>query len=280
MNSTSAAQDSEFGHRGPADEHRHAAGDAAPDDVLGGAPLEQHRVEADVQDDGAQRQGGGQPVDQQPQPERGQHAEHDAEPQGGRRRDRPRHQRAVLGAVHHLVDVAVEVAVQRVGRGGRERAADQGGDDQPQGRDASLGEEHRRERGDQQQLDDARLGQGDVVTDRLADVRGCGCRRLGARLQSGHGVLWCGAGGASLGVGPGAHGRPESTAAPAGGLALDSMRLRSPHGDRLDPVVINAGAPAGRPRSERPGADPAPHKGVVKSRDRPDLHPGGADPYP
>ena len=44
-----------------------------------------------------------------------------------------------------------------------ERATDEGGHDQPQRRDAALGEEHRRERGDQQQLDDAGLGQRDVA---------------------------------------------------------------------------------------------------------------------
>ena len=57
MNSTSADHDSESGDRRPADEHRHAAGHAAPDDVLRGAPLEQHRVEADVEDDRADATG-------------------------------------------------------------------------------------------------------------------------------------------------------------------------------------------------------------------------------
>ena len=142
------------------------------------------------------------------------------------------------------------------------------------------GEEHRRERGDQQQLDDARLGQGDVVP---RSSRECPRVRLpmtrcAAPERSRCPLVRCGRGESRSRTGcPWAY---RVYRCGPGGLALDSMRLRSLHGDRLDPVVINAGAPAGRPRSERPGADPAPHKGVVKSRDRPDLHPGGADPFP
>ena len=44
------------GHRGPADQGREAAGQPAPDDVLGGPPLEQHRVAEDVERVGGQRQ--------------------------------------------------------------------------------------------------------------------------------------------------------------------------------------------------------------------------------
>jgi protoheme IX farnesyltransferase len=35
-------------HRGPGDQHRHAAGDPAPDDVLAGPPLEDDRVEVSM----------------------------------------------------------------------------------------------------------------------------------------------------------------------------------------------------------------------------------------
>ena len=66
----------------------------------------------------------------------------------------------LLGAVHHLVDVAVEVAVQRVRATGGQRPADQGGRDQPPGRDAALGQQHRGDGGHEEQLDDAGLGQG------------------------------------------------------------------------------------------------------------------------
>ena len=44
-NITSAGQLDGAGDRGPADDHRHAARRAAPDDVLRGAPLQQQRVD-------------------------------------------------------------------------------------------------------------------------------------------------------------------------------------------------------------------------------------------
>ena len=68
-------------------------------------------------------------------------------------------------ALHHRVDVGVHHAVQRVGAAGGQGAADQGGQHQPDRRHRPLGGEHRRNGGDQQQFDDARLGQRDVGAD-------------------------------------------------------------------------------------------------------------------
>ena len=67
--------------------------------------------------------------------------------------------------MHELVDVTVEVAVEHVRRRRRKRATDQGGDDEPRVRNAALREKHDREGRDEQKLDDARLGERDVVTD-------------------------------------------------------------------------------------------------------------------
>ena len=69
----------------PADEYRHTACGASPHDVLGGAALEHHRVQADVEHDGSQGQRGGQPVHQQPEPQRRGHGQHRAKTQRGRR---------------------------------------------------------------------------------------------------------------------------------------------------------------------------------------------------
>ena len=151
------------GDGGPADEHRHTAGNTAPHDVLGGAALEQHRVEADIQHDRTQGQRGGQPVDQEPEPQRRSQDQHGAEAKCGRRRDHTGDQRTVLGPVHELVDVAVQITVERVGGSSRQGATDKGRHDQPQRRQPTLRQEHRRERRDQEQLDDARLGQRDIV---------------------------------------------------------------------------------------------------------------------
>jgi hypothetical protein len=77
-------------------------------------------------------------------------------------------QRPARGASHHLVDVAVEVAVERVRRAGRQRAADQYHGHQPQlaqrtdAPRAAGREQHRRDGGDQQQFDDPRLGERQV----------------------------------------------------------------------------------------------------------------------
>src|SRR6185312_9318789 len=146
------------GHRGPADEHRHAAGGAAPDDVLRGPALEHQRVDQDVEEDRDGGQHGRQPAGAEHDRDRDR-AERDAEDERGPRRDRVPGQRAGHRAPHHRVDVPVEVAVQRVGAAGGQRAADHGRQHGGQRRQPAGGQDHRRQRRDQQQLDDARLGQ-------------------------------------------------------------------------------------------------------------------------
>ena len=99
-----------------------------------------------------------------------------------RRHDLALRERAAVRAAHQLVAVALDPAVDRVGAARRERAADDDRErsDQPDGH-AALGEEHRRHRGDEQQLDDARLGQPDVRADRrdagrtAASTESAGC---------------------------------------------------------------------------------------------------------
>ena len=121
------------GDRRPADQCGEAAGEAAPDDVLGGAALEQHRVDDEVERLGQQRQPGRQRVDPHHQHHRCQHAEHDAEHRRRERRDDVTRQRPAAGPPHLLVDVAVVDAVERGRRPGRQRAADDRRDDQSEG---------------------------------------------------------------------------------------------------------------------------------------------------
>jgi hypothetical protein len=80
-------------------------------------------------------------------------------------------QRAATGAAHLLVDVAVVDAVEGVGTAGGQGPADDGGDHEPQRRHATLGEEHHRDRGEEQELDHPRLGETDVGTHDVADAR-------------------------------------------------------------------------------------------------------------
>ena len=102
-------------------------------------------------------------------------------------------QRAARGALHDRVDVAVEVAVDGVRAARGQRAAGQGDQDEPEGRHAVLGEQHGRHRGDQEQLDDPRLGQRDQRADHHArraaaarTVSECPRRTRGDRCWRGH----------------------------------------------------------------------------------------------
>ena len=175
------AQAQRPGHRGPADQHRQRAADPAPHRVLRRGPLEPQRVDEVVVGDRGGGEAGGQPVG-----ERGHQGQRDAgqdqpENERGARRDGVRGQRAARGTPHHLVDVAVEVAVDGIGRTGGERAAEQYHQGQHQRGEPVLRQEHRGDGGDQEQLDDARLGQRDVRADHAA-----GPGPLRGRHESGH----------------------------------------------------------------------------------------------
>ena len=106
-----------------------------------------------------------------------------------------RDQRTALRAPHDRVDVAVDVAVQRVRAGGRQRSADESDQDQPHRRQASVGQHHRRQRRDEQQLDDAGLGEqeqapGDEPRPATARPVGLACACL-RRARRGHARLQC-----------------------------------------------------------------------------------------
>ncbi len=150
------------GHRRPADEHGDAARGAAPDDVLGGPPLEQHRVDQHVERDRHPGQHSGQHVHGHAQQQHRQRAEHQPEDERGPRRDLPDDQRPTTGAHHEGVDVTVVDLVDHVGAGRSHGAAEQGEQHGRQRRHATRCEEHHRDGRDQQQLDDPGLGQRQV----------------------------------------------------------------------------------------------------------------------
>ena len=121
------------GDRRPADEHGHAAGDAAPHDVLRRAALEDEAVEDDVEQDRAERQRRGEPVREEPEPGDGCRAEGVREHERLAVGELAGDERATLGALHDAVDVAVDVAVERA-RGARAHgAADERGDERARG---------------------------------------------------------------------------------------------------------------------------------------------------
>ncbi len=155
------------GHGGPADQHGEASRRAADDDVRRGPPFQAERVDEYVEQDRSGGQGRRHPVDGQPEQRRGGNPEHCArgERLSGPDRGRPADQCPVGGPPHHRVDVAVEVAVDRVRAPGGQRTSGQRDRDQQRRRQAAAGQQHRRERGDQQQFDDPGLGQSEQGPD-------------------------------------------------------------------------------------------------------------------
>ena len=113
-----------------------------------------------------------------------QHPERDPEDEPVKGLDPP-HQGAGAGAGHSCVAVPLQVVVDGPGAAGGEIAAEHGEDDRGQGRAGRVGDEHRRNRGHQQQRDDPRLGQGQVV----APARRAGGARRAPPPAQGHGAV-------------------------------------------------------------------------------------------
>jgi hypothetical protein len=160
-----------------------AGSGAADHDVGRAAPLEQKRVHEDVEQDGRVGERGRQPVGHQAEQQGRPGAERDTPGQGLPRLDRAvavDHQRAPRGPLHERVDVAVDVAVDRVRTARGQRAADQRDQDELEGRQTALGEQHGRDRGDQEQFDDARLGQRDQGAEHHARLAAAARRARGA----------------------------------------------------------------------------------------------------
>ena len=166
------------GDRGPTDDRRQRAGRAADDDVLRGRPLEHDRVDDDVEGDRQQGQEGGHEVDEPGHHDERDRAEDDPEDDRPLGLDLVGRQRPAAGPDHELVDVAVEVAVDRVRAASGQRAADERPQDEPapladpEARHVAGGEDHRRDGRDEEELDDPRLGQRDVGPQRVARGRG------------------------------------------------------------------------------------------------------------
>ncbi len=219
------------GHRRPADDRRERARSAPDHDVLGRGALQDHRVDDDVEGDGQQRQEGRDEVHEVGKQGDRDDPQHDPEDDRLLGLDRLRRERPAPGPRHEEVDVAIEVLVDRVGAPGGQRPADEGPDDEPYPVDpvdageVAGGQDHRRDGGDEEQLDDPGLRQGNVgahrVTDAARRLRPGDDDRLGPR-PGGRDRF---GGGGQNGLGPGPGGR--------GPGVLDSLAAPSPRaGDR------------------------------------------------
>ena len=113
MNRMTGAQVSDPVTRRPADEHGHAAGRAAPDDVLRGAALEPQRVDEHVEEDrdDAESAAASQ-LTRNPSPRSTATPSDPREHQGLAVGQLAGDERAGAGPLHQAVDVAVDVAVE------------------------------------------------------------------------------------------------------------------------------------------------------------------------
>jgi hypothetical protein len=163
------------------------------------------RVDHVVVEDRRRGQHGRQPVAEDTHQGDRDHREGQPEDQYGPGRDAVGRQRAPLGAPHELVDIAVDVAVQGARRAAREGSADQHHGECAQVGPATGGQHHRRHRGDQQQLDDLRLGQREVGAQ---DDQGISARFRALRLRGA--LLNAGRPSRDGTLGDHAHGQPPS----------------------------------------------------------------------
>ncbi len=151
------------GHGRPAHQRRKRAGGAADHDVLRARPLEPDGVDEDVEQEPAQREPRAERVDPVPEDRKGREPERHPERQPEPGRDPSGRDRAEPRARHPGVDVPVEPHVDRVGAAGHQVAAQEHPEELAPGREPGRRDEHRRDRRDQQQRDDPRLGQRDQV---------------------------------------------------------------------------------------------------------------------
>ena len=164
------------GDSSPADEHRHAACHSAPDDVLLGTALEHDRVEDDVEQDRPDGERRGQRVGDEPQDNGREDAEGKREDERLAVRELTRDEWSLRRALHEAIDVTVDVAVERVCAPRRHRTAEHHAEHKPEVRHATLGEEHRRDRRDEQELDDPGLRQRHICPSLASErrpLRGC-----------------------------------------------------------------------------------------------------------
>ncbi len=173
------------GRGDPADYGGKSARRAADDDVLRGGPLQPHRIDGDVEDDGKGEHRGGQKIGGKPHDGDRGHREHDPEAERIARRNPPRRDGTAPGAPHQRIDIAVIPHVDRSRRAGADGDGEDGGKGEHRVEGDGRDEEADRS-GEDDQSHHPRLEQGEPVAyAREREGGGLPLPRLGDRLESG-----------------------------------------------------------------------------------------------
>ena len=149
---------------------RHRPRGATDDDVQRRRALEQQRVHHNVEDERPQRKRGRQQVDKRLQHQEPGGRQQESEDGRSLRLYLPRRQRPATRPLHHTIDVAVEVAVHGVSAAGNDCASGHSHQYQPGRGPAALRQDHRRYRGDEQEHNNARLGEAQVSRNGLTQA--------------------------------------------------------------------------------------------------------------
>jgi len=153
------------GDCGPPNQRRHRTGGAADDDVLWSDPFQVDGVDEHVEAERSRGQQRRFDIRRHPQNDKAGRSERDAEDQRFAGRGGLCRKRSPPGAAHPCIDVAIDHIVDCVGASGRECTTSDRSDHEAYSGPATLGKNHCRDRCDEQQLDDSRLGEGHIDLD-------------------------------------------------------------------------------------------------------------------
>ena len=158
-----------IGHRCPAEHRRHRAGRTADHDVLGRGRLEHDGVDQGIADKGRQREPHGERIDESQQQPGACATQQGGKGERPRDRDVAPRRRAGPRAGHAGIDAALDHAVEGKTRARQQRDAGDAEHQNPPGHKLIGGQHHADDRAKRGQHDDSRLGQLNVLTQRMGE---------------------------------------------------------------------------------------------------------------
>ena len=154
--------------RSPANHWREGPGCAADHDVLWGRALQDQRIDEHIESDGTERDERSHNRCCERQEDEARNAEGARKEQRRTHADPPSHEWACRGARHLRINIGINDAVEHVGARGAQCATHERCSNQCQRWNPAGSEQHRWNRGDQQQLNDAGFCQRDIGGDCFA----------------------------------------------------------------------------------------------------------------